>query len=100
MKFQIEKEDIRDCITVINDWMGLRFSEKQMRDLLEKNPKICAEIFELGAFDTCCRENLMSAVGKYLVGRKCPIGADGEEVSAKFYKDIEKAAIKLGIKVI
>lgn len=93
-------DEIGECIAVVNDWMGLQFSESQMSELLNKNPQIYAEILDWGVFDTCVRESLMSAVGVDLIGRKCPVFADGEAAGNSFYDDIKVAAGARGIAIV
>lgn len=96
----LSEVQISECVTVVNDWMGVLFSESQMSDLLKKNPMVCVEILKWGVFDTCVRESLMSAVGVDLVGRKCPTFSDGEDISCEFYDELKVAASARGIVVV
>lgn len=102
MKVQIdlEPDDIQDIHNMIQDWMGLDFTEEQIRTLMKNEQSILFEMAEFGVSDTCVRESLMRAIAIRLTGRETPTYGDGEEAGKQFFKELEEKAKAAGIKVV
>jgi hypothetical protein len=87
-----EESDIIDVQGVFNDYFGLGLSKEQVGEFLKRNPDVCAEIAEFGAFDTETRSKIADSLCAELGVRSWPINQEGDEVYAKFKVQLALAA--------
>ena len=92
---KISDKKIRDVIDALDDFYGVRLTEKQVAKYFLHNPRVVAEI-KVG-MDTVTRETLIDTLSMAITGKEWPYGGDSMAYKRKFKSNFKKAAKKNGI---
>jgi hypothetical protein len=96
----VKRDDINDLRNVFADYYGVLATPNQVAGLLNANDGLAHAIQECGAYDTCCREAAIEALGKHLGLRgRWPLGADTEDYAMAYFMTFKHTALAAGFKL-
>jgi hypothetical protein len=113
MKFTIEEKDIKEVISIANDYYGVNFSLVKARELIRKSSKLSKELLH-GGLDTVGRsvlahvivqdvlENVPCKVDGGYNGKhwEWPLFGSSQEYKDTFDREFVKNAPKKGYKLL
>ncbi len=85
----------KHTMSYFNDWIGFKLTKEQFVQILKENPRLEADINEMGA-DTCNRESFMSALGIKITGKDWPTGGTSNDESRQFFLEMKLKGKALG----
>ena len=86
--------NVNEVVAVLNDWVDDRITKEMVKEILDEEQDLFAEIAQWGIHDTVSREMFADKLANKFTGMDWPIGADSKKIKDEFTKKWQEAMFK------